>query len=280
MTWIQKIKSFLVASSGIAALTLSLASLATLLVSIFDQGWQGLSFDFLMRFPSRFPAEAGIYSALMGTLWVISLTTLISVPVGIMTGIYIEEVARQNLFTRMVRINIANLAGVPSVIYGMLGLALFVRAMNLGRSVLSAALTMSLLILPTIIIATSEALKAVPDSIRHGAYGVGATRRQVIWSHVLPEAMPGILTGIILALSRAVGESAPLILIGAFSFVTYAPHSVFDGFTVMAIQIFNWAGRPQDEFHAIAASAIIVLLVCTLSLNGLAIAFRLRMRKI
>ncbi|MBN8554303.1 MAG: phosphate ABC transporter permease PstA [Deltaproteobacteria bacterium] len=279
MSWWDKVKSASVKTAGILALFISLLCLGFLLWDVFSKGWNTLSWDFLFRIPSRRPEEAGIKPAILGTLWVMTMTTILAVPAGILTGIYLEEYAQPNWFTKFIRINIANLAGVPSVVYGMLGLAVFVRTMGLGRSVLAGAMTMGLLILPTIIIATSEALKAVPDSIRFGAYGVGASRRQVIWYHVLPEALPGILTGIILSLSRAIGESSPLILIGALSFVTFAPQNLLDGFTVLAIQIFNWAGRPQEEFHHIAASAIIVLLIVTLSLNTLAIFLRTRMSR-
>ena len=279
MNWWDKFKSGGVKVAGILALLISLLSLGVLLWDVLSQGWNTLTWNFLFEIPSRRPEEAGIKPAILGTLWVMTVTSLLAVPAGILTGIYLEEYAQPNWFTKFIRINIANLAGVPSVVYGMLGLAVFVRAMSLGRSVIAGALTMGLLILPTIIIATSEALKAVPDAIRFGAYGVGASRRQVMWYHVLPEAFPGILTGIILALSRAIGESSPLILIGAFSFVTFAPQNLMDGFTVLAIQIFNWAARPQEEFHAIAASAIIVLLIVTLSLNTLAIFLRTRMSR-
>jgi phosphate transport system permease protein len=275
----EKFKSGGARFLGISAVILSLGCLGLLLFDVFKQGSNSLTFQFLNSFPSRFPAQAGIKSSIFGTLWVMILTGLFSIPVGIMTGIYLEEYATPSWMTRWIRINIANLSGVPSVVYGMLGLALFVRAMDFGRSIVSGALTMSLLTLPTIIIATGEALRAVPNSIRLGAYGVGASRRQVVWYHVLPEALPGILTGIILSLSRAIGESAPLIMIGALSFVAFVPEGPWDSFTVLAIQIFNWASRPQPDFHAIAASAIIVLLIVTLSMNSLAIFLRIKMSR-
>lgn len=275
----QKFKAQGVRALGILALTFSLFCLGLLIFDLFRQGWSGLSWDFLKNFPSRFPTHAGIQSAIMGTLWVMGLTAVVAIPVGVMTAVYLEEFAPVGRISRLIRLNIRNLSGVPSLVYGILGLALFVRAFALGRSIWSGALTMSLLILPTIIVATSEALKGVPHSIRYGAYGVGATRRQVVWHHVLPEAFPGILTAVILALSRALGESAPLIMIGALSFVAFSPEGPSDSFTVLAIQIFNWAGRPQTAFHEIAASAIIVLLGIVLSMNFIAIILRVRMSR-
>lgn len=275
----QRIKAHGVKALGLIAVAVSLTCLGLLLADVFKTGWASLTLDFIQNFPSRFPAQAGIYSALIGTVWVIGLTALISVPVGVMSAVYLEEFAPTNRFTRIIRLNITNLSGVPSVVYGMLGLAFFVRALQLGRSVVAGALTMSLLILPTIIVATSEALKAVPNSIRFGAYGVGATRRQVVWHHVLPEAFPGIITAVILAISRALGESAPLILIGALSFVAFTPQTPMDSFTVLSIQIFNWASRPQLAFHEIAASGIIVLLAIILTMNAVAIILRTRMSR-
>ncbi len=273
---IQNFKGKLVKYGGVLAVLVSLAALAILIVNIFSHGIGGLSFDFLNNFPSRFADRAGIKSALIGTIWIMSLTALIAVPLGIFTGVYLEEYAKEGFFKKLIQINIANLSGVPSVVYGILGLAVFVRFLALDRSLLAGALTMSLLILPIIIISTSEAIRAVPLSIRLAAFALGASQRQVIMSHVLPQAMPGILTGIILALSRAIGESAPLIMIGALSFVAFTPEGPMDSFTVLTIQIFNWAGRPQEEFHAIAASGIIVLLALTLGMNAIAIYLRAR----
>ncbi|MDB5037847.1 MAG: pstA [Bacteriovoracaceae bacterium] len=261
---------------GVAAVVFSLGCLIVLLTVIFINGIPGLRLDFLTHFPSRFPAQAGIFSALIGTFWILVMTALFSIPLGVMTGIYLEELAKDNWVKRLIQVNIANLSGVPSVVYGILGLAVFVRFLGFDRSILSGALTMSLLILPIIIIATTEAIRAVPLSIRLAAFGVGASPRQVIWYHVLPEAMPGILTGVVLALSRAIGESAPLIMIGALSFVAFVPHHPLDSFTVLSIQIFNWVSRPQEAFHALASSAIVVLLGITLSMNVLAIYLRTR----
>lgn len=248
--------------------------LMTLLVQIFVQGIPWVDGQFLTSYPSRFPERAGIKSAIVGSIYMIGLTTLFSVPLGIATAVYLEEYARKNWFTRLVQINIANLAGVPSVLYGILGLALFVRFVGLGRSLLAGALTMSLLILPVIIISTQEALRAIPSGIRESAYALGATRSQVIWSHLIPSAAPGILTGVILSLSRAMGETAPLVMIGALAFVAFVPESVMDGFTVLPIQIFNWAARPQPAFQELAAGAIIVLMVTLLILNLSAILLR------
>lgn len=252
-----------------------IAALAVLLLDIFFDGWRWLSVSFLTRYPSWIdPARGGIKSALWGTIWVIGITAAVSIPVGVGAAVYLQEYARQNRVTRFIQLNIANLAGVPSIVYGILGLAVFIRWMALGRSVLSGALTMSLLILPVIIIASQEALSAVPNSIRHAAYALGATRWQMIRHHVLPAALPGIMTGVILALSRAIGEAAPLVMIGAQAYVTFTPRGPMDAFTVLPIQIFNWADQPQEEFHHLAAAAILVLLAILLSMNALAIGIR------
>jgi phosphate transport system permease protein len=251
-----------------------LVVLVALLVDVVVKGHAWLDADFLTNFPSRFPARAGIKSAIFGSLWMIGLTALVSVPVGIASAVYLEEYASKGWFFRMIQINIANLAGVPSVIYGILGLAVFVRYFALERSLLAGALTMALLILPIIIIAAQEALRAVPQGIRESAYALGATRRQVIWSHLLPISAPGIMTGVILALSRAIGETAPLIMIGALTFIAFLPTGVMDPFTVLPIQIFNWTARPQAEFQGLAAAGIIVLLVVLFAMNLSAILLR------
>jgi phosphate transport system permease protein len=248
--------------------------LVTLLVDVALVGGKWLSWDFLSNYPSRFAAQAGIKSALVGSLWMMLLTAAIAVPIGIASAIYLEEYAPCHWFFRLVQINIANLAGVPSVLYGILGLVLFVRVMALDRSLLAGALTMALLILPIIIISSQEALRAVPSSIRESAYALGATRWQVTWSHLLPIAMPGIMTGVILSLSRAVGETAPLIMIGALTFIAFLPESVMDPFTVLPIQIFNWTARPQPEFQELAAAGIIVLLGFLMLMNLSAILIR------
>jgi len=247
--------------------------LATLLVDVALQAAPWLDAQFLTGLPSRFPERAGIRAALLGSLWMMGLTALIAVPLGVASAVYLEEYARAGWFLRLVQVNIANLAGVPSVIYGILGLAIFVRYVSLGSSLLAGALTLSLLILPIIIISTQEALRSVPDGVREAAFALGGTRSQVVWSHVLPAATPGILTGVILALSRAIGETAPLIMVGAAGLVA-APQSVMDPFTVLPIQIFNWTARPQDEFQGLAAAAIAVLMILLLSMNLTAILLR------
>jgi phosphate transport system permease protein len=246
---------------------------------VLRSGLATLSWDFIVSFPSRSPASAGIRSALLGSLWLIGLTALIALPSGIAAAVWLEEFARRGWLSRSIEINITNLAGVPSIIYGLLGLGLFVRAMQLDRSVLAGALTMSLLVMPIVIINCREALRAVPLSQREAAYALGATRSQVIWGTVLPGALPGIFTGVILALSRAIGETAPLITIGALTFIAFDPTNPFDPFTALPIQIFNWVSRPQAGFHALAASGILVLLVVLLTMNAVAIVLRDRARR-
>jgi phosphate transport system permease protein len=250
--------------------------LAALLVDIFRDGWSRLTVEFLNGFPSRFAERAGVKPALYGSAWVLVLTGLVAFPLGVGTAIWLEEYAPDNRFTRIVETNIANLAGVPSIVYGILGLALFVRAFAIGRSVLAAAFTLALLILPIIIIASQEAIKAVPNSIRLGAYALGATRWEAIRHQVMPLALPGILTGTILALSRAIGEAAPVIMVGALGFMAFVPTDPLDRFTVIPFQIYNWVSRPQTEFHELAAAASIVLLVLLLTMNGAAIWLRNR----
>lgn len=276
MKFSERVKSWSLPALGSFAILVSLGSLTLLIAHVLLQGWSGIDFSFFASFPSRFPEKAGIFSALMGSLWLIAFTALFSIPLGLATAVYLEEFARRNRFTHFVRLNISNLAAVPSIVYGLLGLAVFVRFFSLGRSVISGALTLSLLILPVIVIAGMEALKSVPKSIRQAGYGVGATKTQVVFGQVLPQAIPGMITGIILSLSRAIGETAPLIVVGALSYAAFVPEHAMDQFTSLSIQIFNWAGRPQPEFHELAASAIIVLLGVTLSLNAIAIFFRLK----
>jgi phosphate transport system permease protein len=248
--------------------------LTALIADVAITGLTWLDWQFLTEFPSRRPAEAGILSAIAGSLWLMGLTALFSVPLGVGAAIYLEEYASQGWFLRIIQVNIANLAGVPSVIYGILGLALFVRYFAFERSLLAGSLTMSLLILPIIVISTQEALRSVPDSLRDAAFALGATRWQVIYSHVLPAALPGILTGVILSLSRAIGETAPLIMIGALTFIAFLPQGVMDAFTVLPIQIFNWTARPQAEFQNLAAAAILVLMVFLFLMNLSAILLR------
>jgi len=258
---------------------LAVVLLAVLLIDIVRQGLLWLDLQFLSSYPSRFAEKAGIKSALVGTIWLISLTTLFSVPVGIGAAIYLEEYGAQNWFSRFIALNISNLAGVPSIVYGLLGLAIFVRGIGLGRSVMAGALTMSLLILPVIIIAAREAIRAVPRSLRHASYALGASRWETIRHHVLPASLPGIMTGVILAISRAIGETAPLVMMGALTFVAFVPRGPYDEFTALPIQIFNWASRPQREFHELAAAGIIVLLAVLLVMNAAAITIRNRSQK-
>ncbi len=249
--------------------------LAVLLVSVAGEGWSWLSWKFLANPPSRlWPENAGLNSALFGTLWLIGITLVVCIPIGIGAAVYLEEFALDNRLTRLIRLNIANLAGVPSVVYGILGLAVFVRWLRFDRSVLSGGLTLSLLVLPVVIIASREALAAVPSSVRHAAYALGATQWQTVRAHVLPAALPGIITGLILAMSRAVGETAPLIMLGGLTFCTAVPDGPFSDFTAMPIQIYNWLDEPQSEFHHLASAGIIVLLGVLLSMNALAIGIR------
>jgi phosphate transport system permease protein len=257
----------------------SILILLVLLGSILHDGFSSLKPHFFTSFPSRTAAKAGIYAPMLGSLWVITLTALISIPVGVASALYLEEYAPKNKFSDLIQINIATLAGMPSIVYGLLGLALFVRFFGFDRSILSGALCMSLLVLPTIIIAAQGAIRAVPLSLREAAFALGARRYQTVFGQVLPAAVPGIMTGIILAISRAMGESAPLILLGALSYVAFVPSSIMDSFTVLPVQIFNWAGRPQKEFHDIAAGAIIVLIVFLFVLNLGAVLIRNRYQR-
>ena len=259
--------------------TVALFFLGYLLVDLIVSGVAGINWNFLSSPANPNPDRAGISSAIVGTLWLMVLTAAFAIPMGLGAAIYLEEYARNTRFVRFIKLNIQNLAGVPSIIYGILGVTLFVNALNLGQSLLAGSLTMALLVLPVITIAAQEALRAVPDSFRLAGYGIGMTRWQVVRYQVLPVASPGILTGIILALSRAIGESAPLLLVGAAGFIAYLPISPMDGYTVLPIQIYNWTARPQAEFHAIAGSAIIVLLVVLLLMNAAAIYLRLYFRK-
>ncbi len=256
------------------ATAFAVAALAMLAWYIISRGWGYLSWNLLTNPASRRPERSGLYIAIYGTLWIISLTILISFPMGVAAAIYLEEYAPRNRWTRMLQINISNLAGVPSVVYGLLGLGIFVEWLSMGRIVLAGALTMALLSLPVIIISTSEALKAVPWSLRESAYGVGATRWQVTASHVLPAAVPAILTGAILAVSRASGETAPLLVAGAAGFVTRKPDSFDDSYTTIPIQLYNWMSRPQKEFLDLAAAGIIVLMGLLILLNSVAIVLR------
>lgn len=262
-----------------AATLVGVVALAVLLVDVLLDGLPRLDWAFLTSFASRFPERAGVKAALAGSVWILLLTALISFPVSVSAAIYLEEYAPRSWVTKTIQTNIANLAGVPSIVYGILGLALFVRVMAFDRSILSGALTLSLLIMPVIIMAAQEAIRAVPSTIREAAYGLGATRWQVVREQVLPMAMPGILTGTILALSRAVGETAPLIMVGAVGFLAFTPRGIMDQFTVLPLQIYSWISRPQEEFRQLAAAGILVLLVLLLSMNAVAIIFRNRAQR-
>jgi phosphate transport system permease protein len=276
----RKVKNALFSLLALAAIFVSMVTLAGLLIDLVGRGGSSLDTQFLTSSPSRIPAKAGILPALVGTLWVTLLVALITLPIGIGAAIYLEEYAGRGRIARLSKINISNLAGVPSIVYGIFGLAIFVRGLDLGRTVFAASLTLSLLILPVVIISSAEALKAVPPSQREAAYALGATRWQVIRRALLPAAAPGILTGIVLAVARAVGETAPLILIGAVTFVTFVPTNPFeDKYTVLPIQIFNWANRPQEAFLEISAAAILVLIALMLLLNGAAIYLRARLSR-
>lgn len=277
MTKLSKIDR-IVGWLGLASVIIGLSVLIILAITVLYAGWSRLSVAFLTSFPSRIAKDAGIYAAWVGTVWVLVLSAFFAVPLGIASAIYLEEYVGRRKFTHFLEINISNLAGVPSIIYGLLGLGLFVRTLSMGRSVLAGAATLALLILPIVILATREALRAVPFSLREASYAVGATRWQTVWHQVLPAALPGVLTGVILAMSRAVGETAPLIMIGALTYIAFLPQGVFDSFTVLPIQIFNWVSRPQADFAVNAAAGVVVLLVITLLMNGLAIYLRHRSR--
>lgn len=264
---------------GIVATFIGLVLLAIFIFKIIQLGASKLDWDFLTSFTSRRASKAGIKTAWAGSLWVFVLTAVIALPIGIAAGVYLEEYGKKNKLANLLEINIANLAGVPSIIYGLLGLTIFVRTLGLGASILSGAATLALLIMPIIIVSTREAIKAVPDSIRQGAYALGASKWQTIWTQVLPASVGGILTGAILALSRAIGETAPLIVVGAAAMVSFVPTTPMDEFTVLPMQIYDWATRPQEAFLINAAAAIIVLLGITFLLNGIAVYYRNKWQK-
>jgi len=264
---------------GIGCTLFALILLAFFIGDILIDGIMRIDWDFIIDLPSRKPEKSGIYTALMGSIWILFLTTIIAFPIGVAAGVYLEEYSKKNRLSAILEINISNLAGVPSIIYGLLGLEVFVRIMGLGASVLAGSLTLSLLILPIIIVATREAIKAVPKSIKDASYALGASKWQTIWNQVLPASSGGILTGVILALSRAVGETAPLIVVGALAYVPFAPESPMDEFSVLPIQIFNWISRPQHGFIENAAAAIIILLLITFVMNGVAVYFRNKWQK-
>ncbi|WP_297989241.1 phosphate ABC transporter permease PstA [Anoxybacillus sp.] len=253
--------------------------LVVLLYRIFTQAIGWLNVDFLNNFPSRRPENAGIKAGLVGSLWLMVIVAPVSLILGVGTAIYLEEYAKKNRFTDFIQTNISNLAGVPSIVFGLLGLTIFVRELNLGRSILAAGLTMSLLVLPVIVVAAQEAIRAVPNQLREASYGMGATKWQTIYRIVLPAAIPGILTGSILALSRAIGETAPLVVLGIPTFLAYLPRGILDTFTVMPMQIYNWTSRPQADFQNVAAAGIVVLLVVLIFMNSIAIFIRNKFQK-
>jgi phosphate transport system permease protein len=255
---------------------LGMLALVFLLATVLDKGLPVLDWNFLRNFASRIPSRAGIWPPLVGTIWLMGLVTLFAFPVGVGAAIYLEEFAPRNRITEIIETNIANLAAVPSIIYGLLGLAMFYRAFHLGRSLLTGALTLTLLVLPVIIIAAREALRGVPRSIRLGAMALGATRWEAVYKQVLPVAVPGIMTGTIIGLSRAIGETAPLLVAGAAAFVAFTPDNLLDAYTALPIQIFDWVRRPQSEFQDLAAGAILVLLLVLLTMNAIAILIRNR----
>jgi phosphate transport system permease protein len=261
---------------------IGLLVLAWLLIDVLIDGLPHLNWNFLTSFPSRRPSQAGLLSALVGSIWLIAVVAFVAFPIGIGAGIFLEEFVTDSWWENIIEVNISNLAGVPSIIYGLLGLAAFVRWMEPitgGRSLLAGGLTLALLVLPIVIVATREALRAVPNSLRQAGFALGATRWQVVREHILPQALPGILTGTILALSRAIGETAPLITIGALTFISFLPENLQSSFTALPIQIYNWVSRPQKDFHDIAAAGIIVMMVVLLLMNSIAIILRNKLQK-
>lgn len=288
----RKKRDFLFAFLGILSLAFGLTTLLLLVIDLASQGLGRIDYEFLTNFPSRNPARAGILSTWVGSLCVMVTTAMAAIPVGVAAGIYLEEYAPKNWMTAIIELNIINLAGIPSITFGLMALGIFVYKFGFGQSILTAGLTLGLLVLPIIIVTTREAFRAIPGTIREAAYGLGASRWQVIQHHLLPYSTGGILTGVIISLSRAIGETAPLITIGALTFIAFLPASPFtqefpffsmqwmmDPFTVLPIQMFNWVSRPQEEFHVNAAAAGVILLILTLVLNGLAIYVRYRFRK-
>ncbi|MBK6617228.1 MAG: phosphate ABC transporter permease PstA [Nitrosomonas sp.] len=278
--------------TGIVALMIAMLVFLALIIGMVIDGAPRLAMDFFTSFPSRRPEAAGILSAWVGTTLVMLVTAVAAVPLGISAGVYLEEYAPKNLLTEIIEINVTNLAGVPSIIYGLLALGLFVYQLGLGQSILAAGLTLALLILPVVIVATREAIRSIPVSIREGAYAMGATKWQTVSDHILPYSSAGILTGIIIGLARAIGETAPIITIGALTFIAFLPESPIQSefpflsfewlmapFTVMPIQMFNWVSRPEEAFQLNAAAAGLVLVVMTLAMNGLAIYLRYNLRK-
>jgi len=281
-----------VAGAGMFVMVVSMALLLSLIADLMIRGLPRIDLDFLSNFPSRRAERAGILSAWVGTLLVMLVTAFLAVPIGVGAGLYLEEYARKGWVSNFIEVNVSNLAGVPSIIYGLLALGLFVYGLSLGKTILVAGMTLALLILPIVIVATREAVRSIPKIIKEGAYGLGADQWQVMWQYIIPAARPGILTGAIVGLSRAIGETAPIITIGALTFIAFLPPSpvsgdfpfisfawLNEGFTVLPIQMFNWVSRPQADFHVNAAATGVVLLALTFALNGIAIWIRYRLRK-
>ena len=260
----------------LGAVLVGIVGLVTLLVQVLIQGVPWLSLHLLTDYPSRHPEQAGLKAAIFGTIWIMGLTAAFTIPIGVSAAVYLEEYAPKNWLTTVLEINISNLAGVPSIVYGLLGLGLFVQLMALGKTVVAGAMTLTLLVLPIVILASREAIRAVPSTYREAAYALGADQWQVIRSVVLPAASPGILTGTILAMSRAIGEAAPIVVISGLVYLTFVPSGPLDRFTALPLQIFNWASRPQEDFRELAAAGIIVLLVVLLSMNAVSIVLRNR----
>lgn len=258
----------------ILAVLIGLAGLASLMYEVIHDAWGWVDWRFINNYASRRPENAGIFAPLLGTTWTILITASLTIPIGVGTAVFLEEFAGDSRFSRIIQLNIANLAGVPSIIYGLLGLGIFIGLFGMPRSVLVGGLTLTLLVLPIVIIASQEAIRAIPPSLRDAAYAMGATKWQVVKLIVLPQAIPGIMSGVILALSRAIGEAAPILMISGIVFITFVPTSPNSDFTVLPLQILDWAGRPQSGFQHIAAAAILVLLVMLLSMNALAIWIR------
>lgn len=288
----RRIKNFIFSVVGLLTLLFAICTLLALFIDLALTGVPRINSDFFMNFPSRFPEKAGILSAWVGSLAVMITTAFVAIPIGVAAGIYLEEYAPRIFFTKIIELNIINLAGVPSITFGLMALGLFVYKLKLGQSILTAGLTLGLLVLPIVIVTTREAIRTIPNSIREASYGLGASHWQTIQHHVLPYSSGGILTGVIISLSRAIGETAPLITIGALTFIAFLPtspvsnvfpyvnmHWLQDSFTVMPIQMFNWVSRPQAEFHVNAAATGTVLLVMTLLMNGVAIFIRYRFRR-
>lgn len=259
---------------GIAITFIGFAVLAVLISSVIYTGASRLDLNFITDLPSRFAEKAGIWTSLLGSVWIVVLTSLIAIPIGIAAAIYLEEYATKNRFNSIIEVNISNLAGVPSIIYGLLGLEFFNRILGLGGSLITGSLTLALLILPIIIVASREAIKAVPNSLREASYALGATKWQTIILQVIPSSMGGMITGIIIAISRAIGETAPLIVVGALAYVPFVPESPMDSYSVLPMLIFNWTSRPQEAFIINAAAGIIILLLITLILNAIAVSLR------